>query len=64
MDPPAPGSCGRDPRLAWRRRAIVVSTHNLAEAEMAGGSHRHHPAGNLVEQGTPAELKRRVLGKA
>jgi ABC-2 type transport system ATP-binding protein len=65
MDP-ASARLVRDAILTLRggARAIVVSTHNLAEAEMLADRIAIIRQGRLVEQGTPAELKRRVLGKA
>ena len=50
--------------LGGGERAIVVSTHNLAEAEMLADRIAIIRQGRLIEQGTPADLKDRVLGSA
>ncbi len=65
MDP-ASARLVRDAILALRggARAIVVSTHNLAEAEMLADRIAIIRQGRLIEQGTPADLKERVLGNA
>jgi len=65
MDP-ASARLVRDAILALRggERAIVVSTHNLAEAETLADRIAIIREGKLIEQGTPAELKERVLGAA
>jgi ABC-2 type transport system ATP-binding protein len=65
MDP-ASARLVRDAILALGggERAIVVSTHNLAEAEMLADRIAIIRQGRLIEQGTPADLKERVLGSA
>lgn len=65
MDP-ASARLVRDAILTLRsgERAIVVSTHNLAEAEMLAGRIAIIRQGRLIEQGTPMDLKERVLGSA
>jgi ABC-2 type transport system ATP-binding protein len=65
MDP-ASARLVRDAILTLRggERAIVVSTHNLAEAETLADRIAIIREGRLIEQGTPAELKERVLGAA
>jgi ABC-2 type transport system ATP-binding protein len=65
MDP-ASARLVRDAILTLRggERAIVVSTHNLAEAEMLADRIAIIRQGRLIEQGTPADLKQRVLGSA
>ncbi len=44
------------------RRSIVVCTHNLPEAEELADRMAIIRHGQIVELGTPAELKRRLLG--
>jgi ABC-2 type transport system ATP-binding protein len=65
MDP-ASARLVRDAILTLRGsdRAIVVSTHNLAEAEMLADRIAIIRQGRLIEQGTPPDLKQRVLGSA
>jgi ABC-2 type transport system ATP-binding protein len=50
--------------LRGDKRAVVVSTHNLAEAELLSDRIAIIRRGRLIEQGTPAEMKQRVLGRA
>ena len=54
----------RDAILAMRnqQRAILVCTHNLAEAEIVADRIAIIRRGRIVALGTPAELKRRLLG--
>ncbi|HHS97561.1 MAG TPA: ABC transporter ATP-binding protein [Chloroflexi bacterium] len=54
----------RDAILSLRnmRRAIVVCTHNLAEAELLADRIAIIRRGRLVAIGTPAELKRELVG--
>ncbi|MCJ7512338.1 MAG: ABC transporter ATP-binding protein [Anaerolineales bacterium] len=65
MDP-ASARLVRDAIRALRggERAVVVSTHNLAEAEMLADRIAIIRRGQLIEQGTPTDLKERVLGCA
>ena len=44
------------------RRSIILCTHNLPEAEMLADRIAIINQGEIVAQGTPAELKRRLLG--
>lgn len=44
------------------RRSIILCTHNLPEAEMLADRIAIINQGQIVAQGTPAELKRRLLG--
>jgi ABC-2 type transport system ATP-binding protein len=48
--------------LRDERRAIVVCTHNLNEAETLADRIAIIRRGKIVAQGTPAELKQRLLG--
>ncbi|MBN1954216.1 MAG: ABC transporter ATP-binding protein [Anaerolineae bacterium] len=54
----------RDAILTLRddRRAILLCTHNLAEAEIVADRIAIIRRGEIVALGTPAELKRRLLG--
>jgi len=54
----------RDAVLSLRhhRRAIVICTHNLAEAEVLADRIAIIRRGRIVALGTPAELKLRLLG--
>ncbi|MCX7683427.1 MAG: ABC transporter ATP-binding protein [Anaerolineae bacterium] len=49
-------------RLRDNRRAIILCTHNLSEAEMLADRIAIIRRGRIVTCGTPAELKRRLLG--
>jgi ABC-2 type transport system ATP-binding protein len=44
------------------RRTIVLCTHNLAEAELLADSIAIIRRGQIIAQGTPAQLKHRLLG--
>ncbi len=48
--------------LRHHRRAIIVCTHNLTEAEMLADRIAIIRRGEIVIQGTPTELKDRLLG--
>jgi ABC-2 type transport system ATP-binding protein len=48
--------------LRGERRAIIVCTHNLGEAEILADRIAIIKRGRIIVQGTPAELKRRLLG--
>lgn len=48
--------------LRGRRRAILVCTHNLAEAEALADRIAIIREGRLVALGTPSDLKRRLVG--
>lgn len=50
--------------LRGANRAIVVSTHNLAEAELLADRIAIVQAGRVIAIGAPADLKREVLGEA
>jgi ABC-2 type transport system ATP-binding protein len=54
----------RDSLAALRdeRRAIVICTHNLAEAETLADRIAIIKRGRIITKGTPAELKQRLLG--
>lgn len=54
----------RDSLAALRddRRAIVICTHNLAEAETLADRFAIIKRGSIITQGTPDELKQRLLG--
>lgn len=54
----------RDAVLSLRhhRRAIVICTHNLAEAELLADRIAIIRRGEIVTQGAPSELKTRLLG--
>jgi ABC-2 type transport system ATP-binding protein len=54
----------RDAVLGLRhsRRAIIICTHNLAEAEVVADRIAIIQRGRIVALGTPAELKARLLG--
>jgi ABC-2 type transport system ATP-binding protein len=54
----------RDAVLSLRhfRRAIVICTHNLAEAEIVADRIAIIRRGKIVAMGTPSELKTRLLG--
>jgi ABC-2 type transport system ATP-binding protein len=45
------------------RRAIIVCTHNLAEAEQLAERIAIINRGRIVAEGNPAELKRQLLGR-
>jgi ABC-2 type transport system ATP-binding protein len=49
-------------QLRNERRAVVVCTHNLAEAEMLADRIAIIRRGRIIALGRPAELKRRLLG--
>ena len=49
-------------KLQRDRRSIILCTHNLPEAEMLADRIAIINHGQIVAQGTPAELKRRLLG--
>jgi len=49
-------------KLRRDRRSIILCTHNLPEAEMLADRIAIINQGQIVAQGTPAELKRRLLG--
>jgi ABC-2 type transport system ATP-binding protein len=49
--------------LRHDRRAIVVCTHNLAEAEQLADRIAIISQGRIIASGRPAELKRQLLGK-
>ena len=48
--------------LRHHRRAIIICTHNLAEAEIVADRIAIIRHGSIITLGTPAELKRRLLG--
>jgi ABC-2 type transport system ATP-binding protein len=48
--------------LRHGRRTIVLCTHNLAEAEQLADRIAIISQGRIIAQGTPAELKKRLLG--
>jgi ABC-2 type transport system ATP-binding protein len=48
--------------LRRERRTIVLCTHNLAEAEQLADRIAIISQGQIIAQGTPAELKQRLLG--
>jgi ABC-2 type transport system ATP-binding protein len=48
--------------LRDERRAIIICTHNLSEAESLADRIAIIRRGEIVERGTPRELKRRLLG--
>lgn len=48
--------------LRKERRTIVLCTHNLAEAEQLADRIAIISQGQIIAQGTPAELKHRLLG--
>ena len=48
--------------LRHHRRAIVICTHNLAEAEVLADRIAIIRRGQIIALGTPAELKARLLG--
>lgn len=48
--------------LQSQRRAILVCTHNLAEAELLADRIAIIRAGEIVALGTPSQLKRQLLG--
>jgi ABC-2 type transport system ATP-binding protein len=48
--------------LRHHRRAIVICTHNLAEAEALADRIAIIRRGRIIALGTPAELKARLLG--
>ena len=48
--------------LRDERRAIVICTHNLSEAETLADRIAIIRRGRIIAHGTPAELKRRLLG--
>jgi ABC-2 type transport system ATP-binding protein len=49
--------------LRHHRRAIVICTHNLAEAETLADRIAIIRRGRIIALGTPAELKMRLLGR-
>jgi len=49
-------------KLRRDRRSIILCTHNLPEAEMLADRIAIIHQGQIIAQGTPAELKRRLLG--
>lgn len=49
--------------LRHDRRAIIVCTHNLAEAELLADHIAIISRGRIIASGRPAELKRQLLGK-
>lgn len=63
MDP-ASARLVRDAIKALRsaERAIIICTHNLVEAEELADKIAIIRRGRIIVQGTPAELKRRLLG--
>jgi ABC-2 type transport system ATP-binding protein len=48
--------------LRHEKRTIVLCTHNLAEAELLADRIAIISQGRIIAQGTPAELKQRLLG--
>ena len=48
--------------LRYGKRTIVLCTHNLAEAEQLADRIAIISQGRIIAQGTPAELKTRLLG--
>ena len=48
--------------LRYEKRTIVLCTHNLAEAEQLAGRIIIVRRGQIIAQGTPMELKQRLLG--
>jgi ABC-2 type transport system ATP-binding protein len=48
--------------LRREKRTIVLCTHNLAEAEQLADRIAIVRRGQIIAQGTPAELKQRLLG--
>ena len=48
--------------LRYEKRTIVLCTHNLAEAEQLAGRITIVRRGQIIAQGTPVELKQRLLG--
>ncbi len=48
--------------LRQERRTIVICTHNLAEAELLADRIAIVRRGHIIAQGTPRELKNRLLG--
>jgi ABC-2 type transport system ATP-binding protein len=51
-------------QLRTERRAIILCTHNLTEAEQLAGQIAVIRRGRIIAQGTPAQLKRQWLGPA
>jgi ABC-2 type transport system ATP-binding protein len=51
-------------QLRSDRRSIILCTHNLAEAEMLADQIAIIRSGQIIARGTPASLKRRLLGPA
>lgn len=51
-------------QLRAKNRAIMICTHNLAEAEELADQIAIIRQGRLILQGSPAELKRKLHGKA
>jgi ABC-2 type transport system ATP-binding protein len=49
-------------RLKTEKRAVIICTHNLVEAEMLADRIAIIHRGRLIAQGTSAELKRDLLG--
>ncbi|MGH2537249.1 MAG: ABC transporter ATP-binding protein [Candidatus Promineifilaceae bacterium] len=49
--------------LRDERRAIVLCTHNLTEAELLADRIAIIAAGRIIAEGSPADLKRRLLGR-
>ena len=50
-------------QLRDQRRSIILCTHNLAEAEMMSDHIAIIRRGQIVAEGSPAELKTRLLGR-
>jgi ABC-2 type transport system ATP-binding protein len=50
-------------RLRDNHRAILLCTHNLAEAELMADRIAIIRQGRIIAQGTPGDLKRRLLGE-
>jgi len=48
--------------LRQEKRTIILCTHNLAEAEQLADRIAIVRRGHIIAQGTPAELKQRLLG--
>jgi ABC-2 type transport system ATP-binding protein len=48
--------------LRYEKRTIVLCTHNLAEAELLADCIAIVRRGQIIAQGTPMELKQRLLG--
>ena len=50
--------------LRSAKRAIIICTHNLTEAEELADQIAIIRRGSIIERGTPEELKQRLLGEA